>query len=726
MSVKQKPSNPFISKTPVRGKYFFGRDDLLKKIFGYINAGESVSLVGERRTGKTSILLRVLDLKEQLLSQPDRHVFVLLDFLGLDYRDETDIWITLLTALSQAVALADLEAETIARANEQLRSGELVSQTLLGLFRTLANDGIKVTFLFDEFEATAQEKNPVDLSFYKILRNLAIDEKTSLTYIIATRQELSKVELLLERQFTTLTSPLFNIFHQLVIAPFSEEEARQMANGLLQSTDLDWGTILSFWLQQDLLFQLSGFHPFFLQIACYQLFEHCVLSDGAFSDQVPEDEIVSAFLGEASSHFSYYWDISSAEERELMGQLARGGDDVDIQSHRPTAKNLENRCLIARDAEAKAGWRLFSSVFARWIKEQQQQLAAWYNEGMDRLAVGQLEQARASFEKVYERQPDYRDVVGRLKEIEIEKELKGLRKIAATVRVWWTTRDRPAKLALMGLFGITVLALCLGTGLAAGLPFLSKSTATPTEPTATLITTSPAPLTLTALALALTPTSTPTLTSMPTATPIPSPIPTETPTTTSTPFPTPTDTPIPPTPTETLVPPTATPMPPTDTPTPEPPTSTPTYTPTPTATQVLLELLEPLQDAEINVNRIDFKWAWKGAPLAGDEYFALRMWNQEHSEERHSITWTDEPKYTLALDHSPITGIKFGPGYYYWNIGVVRELCPDHQKRECWEALYESEPRRLYIKAPPPPDIPTPIPPTPTPVPPTPTPVEPP
>ena len=126
-------------------------------------------------------------------------------------------------------------------------------------------------------------------------------------------------------------------------------------------------------------------------------------------------------------------------------------------------------------------------------------------------------------------------------------------------------------------------------------------------------------------------------------------------------------------------------------------------------------MLEPPQDAEINVNRIDFKWTWKGVPLARDEHFALRIWHQGHPEERHSITWTDEPEYTLTLDHPPVTGIKFGPGYYYWNIGVVRELCPEHEKPGCWEGIYESEPRRLYIKTealeptpPPPPHTPTP------------------
>ena len=207
----------------------------------------------------------------------------------------------------------------------------------------------------------------------------------------------------------------------------------------------------------------------------------------------------------------------------------------------------------------------------------------------------------------------------------------------------------------------------------------------------------------------LTPSSTPTET--PTLTFTPSPTPTHTPTATPTPFATPTDTPTA----------TSTPSPmPTDTPT-ATATPMPTYTPTPTPTRVLLELLEPPQDAEIRVSQIYFTWEWKGALLAANEHFALRMWRQEeHFRERRSITWTDKPEYILTLDYPPVN-IEFSPGHYYWNIGVVHEICPHHEAQECWKALYESEPRRLNIcvgRQDPtptqPPDTPTP-PPTPTP-----------
>lgn len=390
MKNNQEYPNPFFAKTPVQGKTFFGREELLKKLFYYVNAGESVSLVGERRTGKTSVLGQIRAVKAEYLNQPDAHLLVSVDFQGLQGQDESTIWESILTNLAEEFEATDQLHTLITESIEQLQAGKLAFQNILRLFRNIAKEEKRITFLFDEFEATARGEKPVDIRFYKMLRNLALDQGTQVSYVIATRQELSRVEKTLELHYTTLSSPLFNIFHQLVILPFTEDESRQMVNSLLQSAGLDLAAKLSFWLQKDLLFELSGFHPFFLQIACRQIFEQCVLEDGSFADEVPEENIRTAFLRDAISDFNYYWEISTPEEREVLIQLATqeetpvvsqsespGVSDrstetpVVSQSESPGVSNryllntLRNRCLVLPKSE----WRLFSSAFHHLIKE---------------------------------------------------------------------------------------------------------------------------------------------------------------------------------------------------------------------------------------------------------------------------------------------------------------------------------------------------------------------
>lgn len=137
----------------------------------------------------------------------------------------------------------------------------------------------------------------------------------------------------------------------------------------------------------------------------------------------------------------------------------------------------------------------------------------------------------------------------------------------------------------------------------------------------------------------------------------------------------------------------------------------------PPPTPVLPELLEPESDDVINDENVYFKWKWEGTPLAEKEFFAVRMWHQDKPPEKESITWTKDQTYPLTLKDPPVP-IEFGPGYYYWNIAVVRELCTPREAKGCWEPVCESEPRRLYIKvSPPPTPTNTPLVPTPTPTP---------
>jgi hypothetical protein len=358
--------NPFISRMPVRGKFFFGRANLIKKIFQCVEKGQSVSLVGEQRSGKTSILLRLRDVKEQYLAPPEQHALIFLDFSGLDYHNERDIWLTLLTALSQELNHASLELP-LTQAIEQLKSGKPIPLTLQTFFRSLAQE-VRTTFLFDEFDVIADKNRPVDSDFCKHLRTLVNDPETHIVYVIATRQQLDEVENCLYGTDGPPHSPLFNIFKKLPVPVFYKKDAEQMVKYLLEDAGVNRQAIRTFWSQSDFLFQMSGFHPFFLQVVCYHLFEHTINTlDGTSAEQVPK-EVTLDFYDEALAHFEYYWRVSSEDEKELLCELCAGPSDADELAHRSTFVSLRNRCLVVRVGRSK--WQLFSDVFARWIQDE--------------------------------------------------------------------------------------------------------------------------------------------------------------------------------------------------------------------------------------------------------------------------------------------------------------------------------------------------------------------
>jgi len=221
----------------------------------------------------------------------------------------------------------------------------------------------------------------------------------------------------------------------------------------------------------------------------------------------------------------------------------------------------------------------------KWAEvRKEHELATWYHEGNAQLAAGDLERARAGFQKVYELDHNYRDVAERLREVEKETKLKqlfeqasectavcdwegtivayrkildideyhpgairrlaqaqkcmerwnqgGLVRTAVKVQNWWDKRDRRAKtiwlMALALIIAACLLISCELFSRQLAAIFSSSSTATP------IVSTS-------ALTLTLTGTHTPTFTN--TLTPTPTNTPTLAPTSTLTPAPTNTLTP---------------------------------------------------------------------------------------------------------------------------------------------------------------------------------------
>jgi serine/threonine protein kinase len=380
-------------------------------------------------------------------------------------------------------------------------------------------------------------------------------------------------------------------------------------------------------------------------------FERVIAQDSTFEDAA--DRLVEAqrYL-RATQMFEQ---AQYHEEREEWIEAADLLEEVELLN--PPHIDLTKKLKHARQRRKEA--------------RKEQRLAAWYDEGTAKQATGELGQARENFRKVHQRQPDYRDVAVRLREIDQALKLKRLferasqheatdkwklaadvyrdilvidprnreavrrlnraleraewgdghrlRKAAAKVQDWWEERGDRTKAALVVLISIVVPSLCVGTVLAAGLPLLSKPTATPTKQMAGPEVT--AMLTNTPTATS-TPTPTPSDTTTATATPTPTPTPTSTATSTSTPPPTET-------PTATFIPP------------------PPTYPP------------PALEGMDIIACNVTFKWSWSRT-LADDEWFAVRV----GIGIPHSVVWVKEYSYTYSLGSDE--------GEYSWEIAICR------------------------------------------------------
>lgn len=357
--------NPFTYGNPISDPArFFGRQVEVEQVYTrLLNAEfESSSIVGERRTGKTSLLNYVAHaaIAASHGLDPKRHLFVYSDLQMLDQRaTPTRLWSRLLRRIAGRIDDGGIK-EGFSQASQQ---EEIDSYTLDDLFRLTDERGLCFVLLLDEFENVTNNTN-FGPDFFYGLRAIAIHHQLAL--VTASKQEL----ITLCHSDAVRASPFFNIFANINLSTFSEEETRTMIDRLLEGTGVrftpdEWAT----------LEHITGYHPYFVQVAAHFLFTAHTRQE---SPQRRKQTLQREFEEEAASTLADYWLHSDDGERIVLtalALLARQGQagqqrfslgKLERLYHRsaPTLSRLAKRALVAtRDG----GYTLFSTAFGDYV-----------------------------------------------------------------------------------------------------------------------------------------------------------------------------------------------------------------------------------------------------------------------------------------------------------------------------------------------------------------------
>jgi AAA+ ATPase superfamily predicted ATPase len=357
--------NPFTFGNPIREpSRFYGRENEMRQVVSrLISSGrDSTSIVGERRTGKTSLLYYLAHPQVAKRFGFDQgYCMVYIDFQGLVDITPQRFWERVLKKMSRAVChQAVLEQIS---ALQQMQEFDLFD--LEDLFESAARAGMTTAFLLDEFEYVTQNTN-FKADFFGGLRALAIHH--SLPLITATRREL--VDLCHSDEIKG--SPFFNIFASVVLRPFSRKEVDALLEGSLKGSDLALSPE-----EKELIYRLAGGNPFYVQMAGYYTVEarNKGLIQNALVEKVSRD-----FEEQSDPHFAYLW--SHCSESEKITLLAV----ISLSRQKPSRKtltNLENlsrlharapfdvpnlvkRGLLLKN-EQEESYHLFSPSMERWI-----------------------------------------------------------------------------------------------------------------------------------------------------------------------------------------------------------------------------------------------------------------------------------------------------------------------------------------------------------------------
>ena len=317
---------------------FHGRQREIERVMARIDSPtpQSVSIVGQRRIGKSSLLwhLTQTEIHTRYLQTPECYLFALLDFQGMQHLDQEGFCRQFGHTLNAAV---DFEVP-------ELRDFSAVEATVQELDRA----GMRLVCLFDEFETVTRNAG-FGAGFFGFLRALA--NGYPVAFITASRRPLQN---LCHTQEIS-ESPFFNIFAQIRLGPLSSAEVHSLITAPSAAAGLPLEP------HCDAIVALSGRLPFFVQMACSATFECLVEKE---EEQLDIDQVERRFLEEADAHFRYLWEGCEEEERQVITLLANA-QNVPPQ-HTSVFKELATEGYIENGAD---GNRLFSRCFAAYLPD---------------------------------------------------------------------------------------------------------------------------------------------------------------------------------------------------------------------------------------------------------------------------------------------------------------------------------------------------------------------
>jgi tRNA A-37 threonylcarbamoyl transferase component Bud32 len=332
-------NNPYLNRTAIRDdRDFFGRDRELEVLFSRIDAKtpQSVSIVGDRRIGKSSLLRALHRRRAHYIRRPDEYVFAYLDLQEKLYREPLQFFAGVLEEI--AIAQQDFALSA------QPASYELVRK----IVARLANSNIKMILLLDEFDFITRSRN-FNLEFFSFLRSLPNNYPVS--FIVTSSHELQE----LCHSSEVAGSPFFNIFHKLNLGGFTADEASQ----LVCIPSAAAGRPLA--AHAPAILRMAGLIPFFLQMACCSFFEFGV--GHSSPGEIEVEAVRQRYFDEAYHHLEYIWEHLSQRERLVCSKICQAEKLSD--SEKSVVRSLQRRGYVQGDRDSL---QVFSETFERFLE----------------------------------------------------------------------------------------------------------------------------------------------------------------------------------------------------------------------------------------------------------------------------------------------------------------------------------------------------------------------
>lgn len=303
--------NPYLPGTPLRqdSLLFYGREELFSFISDNarrVSQRNVLIFIGQRRTGKTSFLLR---LQQHL---PDNLLPVYIDGQSLGVVPGMPALLhELAWQIADALANRQIEVTVPELAEWQVDPTTHFQRRFLPQVRSLLPAGTTLLLVFDEFEAFENLVNDKILppTFFTYMRHL-MQHSEGLSFIfVGTRR--------LEEMSADYWSVLFNVALYQKIGFLDEAAMTRLITEPVRPNlvydDLALAKIR----------RVTAGHPYFLQLVCYTLVKQANSRRASYITISDVNAALEEMIRLGEVHFAYLWQRSSFAERALLTAVAR-------------------------------------------------------------------------------------------------------------------------------------------------------------------------------------------------------------------------------------------------------------------------------------------------------------------------------------------------------------------------------------------------------------------
>jgi DNA-binding winged helix-turn-helix (wHTH) protein len=334
------------------------RRELVARVMHSTVAGESCSIVGVASTGKSNLFRFLIrpDVRQKYLGESwGKYLFLHIDTNSLTELSEWGLYELLLRRMVEATEDLRIESQWSKLFNDLYQQAVWPEKRPLargylerGVKNLCQRLGFRLVFLFDEFDEIFRQ---VDTRFFLSLRSLRDEHKYRLSYVVATRDELSRI-----RGNIAECESFYELFslNTYGLGPYDRADAINMVQRLTARKGVT--------VTEDdthLLIEVSGGHPGILRAAFWALSDRKIGRSGDISRRLLDDPDIQA-------ECARIWDSIGEDEQMALADAAAGCQFQQLEQG--VVRLLQLKGLVIESETGQAA--IFCRLFEDFVNQQ--------------------------------------------------------------------------------------------------------------------------------------------------------------------------------------------------------------------------------------------------------------------------------------------------------------------------------------------------------------------